>query len=111
MQGKNYRYLGEVASYMVNEGGLRGEDNEECRILTEGNTKCMLIDGTPGVCNSGKCLPDFMTDLREYRDLLPYPYCTPPIFKGECSNYCKCTNNGQTTPGCMKMCLSNFSPL
>src|SRR5271154_5223994 len=77
-----FRYLGNV--YRLDQGGSRGEPNEEC-LQNPSYRMCMLTDGTSGVCAlSGMCVADMEVDLRRERDEVPRPLCTAPIFKQGC---------------------------
>jgi len=105
-----FKYLGNV--YRLDEGGSRGELNEEC-LQHPGYRMCMLTDGTSGVCAlSGMCVADMEVDLRREQDENPKPYCTEPIFKEGCGRWCNCQAlKGIHDPGCLDECESWFSPL
>ena len=106
----SYKYLGNV--YNPLEGGNRGELNEEC-LQHPGYRMCQLTDGTPGVCAlSGMCVADMEIDLRKYRQEIPLPRCTKPIFKEGCQRFCNCRKlQGSCDAGCVDECTSWFSPL
>lgn len=114
-----FHYLGSV--YRKDEGGSRGEPNEEC-LQSPGYRFCMLTDGTSGVCAlSGMCVANMLNDLREERDDIRHPLCTKPIFKEGCKRHCDCLamkfskeNGRRMTPSqygtCLDSCISNFHP-
>ena len=105
-----FKYLGN--GYNPNQGGSRGELNEEC-LQHPGYRMCMLTDGTSGVCAlSGMCVADMEVDLRRERDSVPRPLCTPPVFKEGCERFCRCQALlGEECDDCVERCRSWFSPL
>ena len=105
-----FKYLGNV--YRLDEGGSRGELNEEC-LQHPSYRMCMLTDGTSGVCAlSGMCVADMSVDHRKERDAVPRPLCTAPIFKEGCGRWCNCQKmKGSNNPGCRSECESWFSPI
>lgn len=109
---ETYRFLG--GTYDVRKGGFRSELNEECLQLQAGQ-QCMMIDGTPGNCvMSGHCVANMLIDLNEEAQDVPKPYCTKPVFKGQCASFCACQKlKGESfnEEQCMDNCLSWFSPL